>query len=336
MSALSHTPSLTLTALPLRVTARVTNRVVMQEHKGSALRGVVFEALRRRSCVRLELATCHPCELIAVCPISALLATVDLDWNRGVDPPRPVAIDPPLDEREAWEAGHEFAFGLTVFGSAARLLPYLVIALDDAGRAGLGRRYQRDGFWTKGRFEVARVEACNPFSGEAQVLFAGEPHRPGQPLPPFRGPTRPVGAADVAAAVAGYRPGQPVSLEFLTPTRLVYHKHTVRFHLEAFVIRLLRRLEALERRYGAAGIEVALPDPLALARGVEVARNNTVWRDLRSYSARQKRGVPVGGFVGSVTLEGDLAPLLPYLAWGQLAHVGKDATKGNGWFRVWW
>jgi hypothetical protein len=30
----------------------------------------------------------------------------------------------------------------------------------------------------------------------------------------------------------------------------------------------------------------------------------------------------------------DWSPFLPYLIWGQFTHVGKDATKGNGVYRI--
>ena len=42
----------------------------------------------------------------------------------------------------------------------------------------------------------------------------------------------------------------------------------------------------------------------------------------------------MGGLVGEVTLEGELGPFLPWLVWGTLVHVGKDAAMGNGQFRL--
>jgi hypothetical protein len=267
-----------------------------------------------------------------VCPISALVATVDPDWERGADPPRPVVIDPPLDGEAAYEAGDELGFGITVFGSAARLLPYVVLALGDMGNAGLGRRYERDGFWSQGRFDVREVALTNAFSGKRQILFDADE---GRERPLFRSP-----AAPITFNCTPFASADTVRLEFLTPTRLV-HKGEVlpTFELLPFLQRLRERLEALDRRYGPH--EQMPPerpeypfDARELAAGVQVAENTTRWEDVRSYSRRQRQAVPVGGFTGSVVLHGQLAALMPFLAWGQITHVGKDATKGNGLYSI--
>jgi hypothetical protein len=42
----------------------------------------------------------------------------------------------------------------------------------------------------------------------------------------------------------------------------------------------------------------------------------------------------MGGFVGQVTFEGEIEPFLPWLVWGEVVHVGKDAVKGNGRMRI--
>ena len=54
-------------------------------------------------------------------------------------------------------------------------------------------------------------------------------------------------------------------------------------------------------------------------------------------SRRLGRSTPVGGFVGTATYEAGAETweaLLPYLVWGQEVHVGKNATKGDGWYEV--
>jgi hypothetical protein len=35
-----------------------------------------------------------------------------------------------------------------------------------------------------------------------------------------------------------------------------------------------------------------------------------------------------------VTVEGSLGALREALVWGSLIHVGKNAVKGDGWYRV--
>ncbi len=333
---------LTLAAIPLRVSARVTNPILLNEHKGSAVRGALFEALRKRSCARLDLASCHPCELVPVCPISALVATVDPEWERGADPPRPLVVDPPLDPDVEYPAGASFQFGVTVFGSAGRLLPYLVLALSDAGRAGIGRRYQSAGLWTRGRFEVERVELVSLFSDEVQVLYPAD----GQDTAAravFRSPRTPVLPADVQGSLDRFQTHGQVAIELLTPTRLVRKGELIRsFDLLAFLQRLRERLESLERRYGQpASRPEAMPssatypfDAAEAAAGLRVVNDDTQWREVRAYSHRQRQALQLSGLTGRVTLAGDLAPILPYLAYGQLTHVGKDATKGNGWYRL--
>jgi hypothetical protein len=319
---------LSLTAVPLRIYAPVTNPILLNEHKGSAIRGALFEALRRRSCARLDLPTCHPCELVPVCPISTLVATVDLEWDRGADPPRPLVVDPPLDPRTEYRVGDYLEFGLTVFGTAGRLLPYVILAIGDAGKAGIGRRYQRGGFWTRGRFEVERVEAANPFSDVMEVLYPA-----GTDRPTFRAPTEPLSSASLLESLQTLRLSDRITLDFVTPTRLVRKGEVLRgFDLVAFLQRLRERLEALERRYGNGQGAFALAPNLT--EGLSVVDDTTAWQDVRGYSRRQKQAVPLGGFTGSVTLQGELQPMLPFLAWGQLAHVGKDATKGNGWYQL--
>ena len=63
----------------------------------------------------------------------------------------------------------------------------------------------------------------------------------------------------------------------------------------------------------------------------------TQWVDLKSGSRRLGRATPAGGFVGVATYEAGRETwqaLLPYLLWGQEVHVGKSATKGDGWYEV--
>lgn len=89
----------------------------------------------------------------------------------------------------------------------------------------------------------------------------------------------------------------------------------------------------------AGGASAATMDPhaeegvaalLRASEAVQVVERHLTWRELFRASGRHGRLVPMSGLVGSVVLEGDLAPTLPWLVWGTLTHVGKDAAMGNG------
>ena len=73
-------------------------------------------------------------------------------------------------------------------------------------------------------------------------------------------------------------------------------------------------------------------DAPALVHHAEALAHQTVlrWQDWSRYSSRQQQEMTLGGADGHWTLEGDLAPLLPWLWLGQWLHVGKNATMGMG------
>ena len=99
--------------------------------------------------------------------------------------------------------------------------------------------------------------------------------------------------------------------------------------------RLAERHDALGREYG--GIPLSLEqrhDLLAAADAVTLQHDRTRWIDLDSYSRRQHKRTPIGGFVGTAVYAGDVAPLLPLLMWGSVIQAGKDTTKGNGMYEV--
>src|SRR5690606_31280938 len=101
-----------------------------------------------------------------------------------------------------------------------------------------------------------------------------------------------------------------------------------------FFARLAWRLDQLAVAYGA-GAAISNHQTLpTLVERVCVVNDNTRWIDVVSYSSRTRLRTPIGGLVGTITLEGDLAPLRELLVWGSLIHVGKNAVKGDGWYTI--
>ncbi|MBN1954605.1 MAG: CRISPR system precrRNA processing endoribonuclease RAMP protein Cas6, partial [Anaerolineae bacterium] len=233
-----------------------------------------------------------------------------------------------------FEPGQRFAFGLTLFAQALNLFPYLVVAMPLMGQAGLGLSMEENG-GRRGRFALRRVDAVNPLTGQTAPVM-GE----GQTM--VHMPESPVTARDVETAAKAMAErlgaGSRVWLRFWTPTRIVDKERLAhRPWLGPIFRRLLERLDALRGEFAAAPPVADRERLTALADGVRLAQDFTQWLDLQSGSRRLGRVTPVGGFIGVASYQADAETwqaLLPYLVWGQEAHVGKSATKGDGWYEV--
>ena len=299
----------------LRFVAEATTAIELPPYKGSALRGGLLQALGR------DLGHDHEDAAGGVgCPVCHLVATLDDTSARGVDVPRPFAVQPPLDLSRRYEPGSRFEFGLTLFGSAIALFPYLVLGVQRLGEIGLGNRQR-----APGRFELSEVWAHNPLTGQARRLYE-------RGHPTIQAPDLPVTHDQVLARAAVYpAPPAAVRLRLLTPVRLVQEGTLVhRLTFETLLRRLLRRLSDLAGRFGAGPPALDYPALLDQARAVRVTQDATQWIDLASHSRRLGRATPIGGHLGEITFAGDLTPFLPWLIWGEVIQVGKDATKGNG------
>jgi hypothetical protein len=340
----------------LRFVTEAQSTIELNEHQGSALRGALFWALRHKFCAFAHQrdAECAPaqgaaCALAPTCPVARLVSTLDTRHPRGRDRPRPYTIQPPIQNSPfagqpcehpdgrvtfRYEPGETLTFGLTLYADAMALFPYVVLAMQGFEDGGLGRKVkQRDGRWRRGTLKVREVWAENPLTGERQpVIRQGERQ--------VHVPDVPVTHAQIKRMANTDSPihHSPFTIHFLTPTRLVDKGQLLKpetFHFRPFFQRLLERLEALSETFTDTPLDVDFPALLAVAETARVVDNRLSWQEVRSYSTRRHRALPRGGLTGTVTLQApDWQPFLPWLLWGQFTHVGKDAVKGNGMYRI--
>ncbi len=313
---------------------RAESQIVLGPHQGSAIRGALFHALRGRPgrpafCLEPQRQECLGCILVASCPVSFLLSTVNVAGRRGSDVPRPYTIEPPLDHRGTYEPGQPFRFGITLFARSLNLFPYVIVAVRRMEEEGIGRRLPAGparGY--PGRFRIGQIIASNPLTGEDQLIL-----QQGQEL--VKIPNIPVTHQQVLSRAAYLQPCHTLTLEFLSPARLVEAGRTLRQPLfRPLIQRLLERLSSLWEEYGGEELPIDFDTLMEKAGRIRLVDDHTEWAEVRGYSTRQNTPKYLDGFLGRATYEGDFGPFLPWLVWGEQTHVGKDAVKGCGMYRI--
>lgn len=304
----------------LRFTVRATEGVRFADQPGSALRGALYHALAGHFCSEsFNRVTAGHSER---CPVCWLMALEDPANQRGRDVARPLTIQPP--EKTFYQQGESMTFGVSLIGQARSVLPYLVRAVEWMGRDGIGKG--------RGRFELIAVHEYTPLLDAERLLMDGST---------VRSPTLAVTPSRVMELAAELTMDK-ITLHFLTPTRLISEGKLVKSPDPAVLIsRLLERCQNLAAHYAETEDKPSsehwkyhaakLVDG---ARGLRLAYSEIEWVEVFSGSKRQGRATPISGFIGAARWEGTVAPLREWLLWGQSLHVGKDAVKGNGWYRV--
>jgi hypothetical protein len=318
---------MTLTTHHLQFTATAQTPLALGEQSGSAVRGAVAGALWERFCANKAAPTCADCPLFGVCPVAALLAPMREEGAAGsVQRPRPYVTRPPTAGARTYAPGEELVFGVALFGSAAPLYPYIVMAAGALEESGLGLRLPELG-GRRGTVQLQQIAAVDPLTGARQPLYhaeTGQVHQPALPID--------------AAAVRAYAatlPTDQITLYLHTPLRVIEQDRLLKnIALRPIIQRLMRRLDDLAIAYGDGPINLDFRSLLAIAEQVQVVDDRTRWVDVVSFSHHQRRRTPIGGLIGQATFAGDLAPLRELLVWGSLIHVGRNAVKGDGWYSL--
>lgn len=279
----------------IQLTFRAVQSVDLGDNPGSALRGALYGGLRERYCIPAG----HEDRGDPSCPVCQLFALETENGAHGDRPPRPVVVRPPAES--SFETGESFSFSVGLIGTAIDLLPVLLDGAANTSRLGLRR---------------------------SPIAYLGS-----NPIAPFTSlPDDTLVTAGSLAALAESFPTNTLTLEFLTPTRLVHNGRLIhRPHVGILVKRLVERVQSFT---GLAGGQSHYETLGVLADQATLGRDDTLWLEGWSGSSRTGRRSPLGGFVGHAHWTGDFSELMPWLLAGELVHVGKNAVKGNGWYRI--
>lgn len=296
-------------------------RITFDAQPGKALRGAIYHALIR------DFSPKEPIPGLPLDPVRSLLEDKDEAYVRGEDLPRGFAIEPPPPYTRV-QAGERFEFGVSLLGVAADLLPYLMRGARAAGSLGLGPG--------RGQFSLVRIDEFNPLNDSRRVVMH---HR--RVVPPRLQVTHKRIEEEV-----GMRQAEHVTLHFLSPMRLIQDGRLVHTPRMGVILRrLVERAQTLVEYQSSDLDHIASPerwkteyDQMAALGDVMdetgLLYDRTHWVNVSSHSQAKQRSTPIGGIVGEARWRIDSTAVWTWLLWGQSLHVGKNAVKGDGYFRV--
>jgi len=301
----------------LRFYLEAEEPIVLPPYKGSALRGGFGATFKKIACV-IKKNSCFECLLKNQCAYAYIFETSPpegtsiLKMEKYESIPRPFIIEPPKENKKFYESKEKFYFDLVLIGKAINYLPYFILVFSELGRIGLGRG--------KGKFKLLEVFNKNMkiYSDALKTLKNIEPES--IEIPEFINLDR----SDFE--------DKEIIIEFKTPVRLKYNRDLV-VKLEFFILitNLLRRLNLLNYFHGDAKQPAWDHKKLIeLAKEVKIKNDCLYWYDWERYSGRQDTRMKMGGFVGDITFEGIVGPVMPLIKAGEVLHVGKGTAFGLG------
>lgn len=309
----------TIPYLRLRLTLRAEEPAELPSYQGSMLRGAFGHALRQLVCAMGPRQPCETCRLRRGCHYTRLFETFvegePPPFLRGLETaPRPYVFEPDVTHLDGptphYAPGDPLGFDLLLFGQATDLAGWALLAIERMAEAGLGAR--------RARFVLDRVLARDPNDGWVVLRDAGR--WTGRDVPPPSVPSE------------NGLPGDRLTFRIRTPLRLRMRGDLATgFSVRDLAFPMIRRVLELATFH----VPDTAPDwtfrPLLEHAGtIRIAASDLRWFDWQRYSNRQERKMNMGGLLGTVELEGHLAPLAPLLRTAEVVHVGKGATFGLG------
>ncbi len=292
------------------LTLAASNELHLPMYLGSTLRGGFGTAFKRVVCA-LRDRLCHECILKGKCVYSYVFETPPpagtTVMRKYESSPHPFIIEPPQITHHEYKAGDTLTLNLILIGRAIDYLPYFIYTFEEFGRIGIGKG--------RGQFELQDVscEGKTIYDSKTKILTSFD-----------------YLTLDSGAEIT--RSLQSLTLNFLTPCRIVYNGYLTKdlqFHI--FIRNLLRRIALLSYFHsGCDTSQIDFKGIIEQARQIRLAHDHLQWYDWERYSARQETRMKMGGFVGKITFEGDITPFMPLIKAGDVLHVGKGTSFGLG------
>lgn len=314
-------------------------------NKGNMLRGGFGHAFRSLCCIPRCRDT-KTCPLAASCPYKAVFEPSPPPGShrlsKNQDIPRPFIFRAPQTQQSRFEQGEPFEFGLVLIGRALDFLPYFVLSFREIAGEGLGlnrarcvlERVEQTGIPSYGE-SLGNGQIKLIYSVEDQIFRATQSFGAGQWI---KSRLRELCSAGVSSAATlqggnGDSAVERLTIRFMTPTLLRADGEVVnRPEFHHLFKRLRDRVNALSTFFGEGPLKADFRGLGNRAEKVRTVVSQTQWVARLRTSSKTRQRHELSGLVGEATYEGEFKDFLPWMALGELIHVGKHTAWGNGRF----
>lgn len=243
----------------------------------------------------------------------------------------PYIIRPPIDQKRYFNKDSTLKFEIILLGPYDKFLPAYIKAFYKLGNRGLGSPKE------PGRFELIYLKSYRPFKPSILVWFERQQQKhPNDSLDSSSvlvQKDQPTYAYDIMIPWFD-RPSSFIGVELLTRLRLIENNKSYRKvpSFRQLLNAALRRLELCHRTFMGESLfsRSAYNELLNQADNIKIKNNSIRYREWNRYSKNQNRRMPFGGLIGNIIYEGELEPLLPWLALGEWLHIGSKSSFGLG------
>jgi hypothetical protein len=281
---------------------------------GNVVRGAFGAIFRQLVC----LDQCHDsraCEQRATCAYARIFEPVAVaaEGPSGLhDWPRPFVFRAAHLDGETIEPGKPFHFDVHLFDLKDPAIVYFVLAFAQVVKEGIGPR--------RGRAALVRATQLDAAGRAAAQIYNGHTFTSQQLLAPIQ-----LDLDSRAEAVS------KVQVRFVTPTELKHGQLlATRPEFPVLFGRIRDRLSTLRALYGSGPLPIDFKALGERASQVKMTLTNLRFSEAERRSARTGERHPLGGFIGEVQYEGELAEFMPYLRAAKWVGVGRQTVWGKG------
>jgi len=284
-------------------------------YKGSTFRGGFGNIFKKISCP-IRFNECKECILKTKCVYVYIFETIPdekaqiLNMNKYEKVPHPFIIEPPENSEKLIAPGNTIDFNLILIGKAIDYIPYFIYVFEELGNTGIGKG--------RGKYRLQKVQIDEHIVYK-KGIFKKTPYK----------------FIEIPSDFSASDRKETLKLKIHTPLRIKYQRKFVaelEFHI--IIRNLLRRLTLLSFFHCSQQLSIPYKDIISHAENVKIVASNIRWYDWERYSSRQDTRMKLGGVVGEITYEGNISPFMPYLAAGEIFHIGKGTSFGLGKYEI--